>query len=78
MTDVIMPKKNGAVMYQDICRIKADLPVIFMSGYTADIMGDNDYLAGNKALLYKPIKHVTLLAKVREMLDGKKGITAAG
>ncbi len=69
ISDVIMPKKNGWEMFQEICRIRPDTPVIFMSGYTADIM-DKDEIS-KYHLLLKPINPETLLSKIREILDGK-------
>jgi len=69
ISDVIMPKKNGWEMFQEICRIRPDTPVIFMSGYTADIMDKGEI--SKYHLLLKPINPETLLSKIREILDGK-------
>lgn len=69
LSDVIMPKKNGKEMYQEICRIKADVPIVFMSGYTADIL--NDYEFNGRNFLLKPIQPSTLLEKIREVLEGE-------
>ena len=69
ISDVIMPKKNGWEMYQEICRIRPDSPVIFMSGYTADILNKDEI--SRYHLLLKPINPETLLSKIREILDGK-------
>ncbi len=68
ISDVIMPKKNGWEMYQAICRMKSDIPVIFMSGYTADIIDDDQI--NTCSLLLKPVNPITLLSKIREILDG--------
>lgn len=70
LSDVIMPRKNGKEMYQEICRIKADVPIVFMSGYTADILNDYEFTGCN--LLLKPIHPSTLLTKIREVLDREK------
>ncbi len=67
LTDIIMPKKNGREMCQEIHEIRSDLPVIFMSGYSSGILDDESLNDSN--LLVKPIHPITLLSKIRELLD---------
>src|ERR1017187_939256 len=37
LTDLMMPKKNGNEVYQEIIKINPDIKVIFMSGYSASL-----------------------------------------
>lgn len=69
MADNILPKKSGREMCQEICRLKADLPIIFMSGYADENMNGTGWLSHNQSVMLKPINRSALLAKVREMLD---------
>ncbi len=67
LLDVVMPGKNGMDAYLEIRRIKNDIPVIFMSGHTGDIVfgkQDNEF-----HFISKPLSPAVLLQKVREMLD---------
>ncbi len=68
LTDVIMPLMNGRDAYEKIHSLKPNMPVIYMSGYPADLMpqrveGDSiNYLS-------KPINPDALLNKVRDVLQ---------
>ncbi|HWI41373.1 MAG TPA: response regulator, partial [Verrucomicrobiae bacterium] len=66
--DVIMPKKNGNVVYEEIVRLKEGVRVIFTSGYTADIIERKGFHESGFHYLPKPVAPADLLAKVREVL----------
>jgi CheY-like chemotaxis protein len=67
--DVIMPKKNGKDAFAEIAALSDDVKVIFMSGYTADVIEANDLLQKNTVFMSKPLIPHKLLALVREVLD---------
>ncbi len=67
--DVIMPRMNGRDAYQAIAAISPGAKVIFMSGYTADIITDTLTMGDPRHFVSKPIKINELLARVRELLD---------
>jgi PAS domain S-box-containing protein len=69
IVDVIMPRKNGREVYDEIRRLKDDIKVIFTSGYTADIITRKGILEGGLNFVSKPISPGKLLSKVREVLD---------
>jgi CheY-like chemotaxis protein len=73
--DVIMPKKNGKEVYDEIKKIQPDTEAIFMSGYTDDILNRRGILEENLNFVSKPLTQTILLQKVREVLDRQ---TAAG
>jgi two-component system, cell cycle sensor histidine kinase and response regulator CckA len=70
--DSIMPKKNGREVYDEIRKIKPDIRVIFMSGYTRDVILDKGVEDKKFHFLQKPISPDTLLQKVRDVLDDRQ------
>jgi CheY-like chemotaxis protein len=69
--DIIMPKKNGKDAYLEIKKVRADIKVLFTSGYTADIIYKKGILETGLDFVLKPITPADLLNKMREVLDGK-------
>ncbi len=67
--DSVMPRMNGRKAYNEIQKIKPDVRVIFMSGYTRDIVLDKGIEEEKFYFLQKPISAFALLQKVRELLD---------
>ena len=69
--DVVMPKKNGREVYEAIKKIKPQIKVFFMSGYTADILSDKGMHEEKLDYTPKPISPQEFLVKVRAVLDSK-------
>jgi len=71
ITDVVMPDMNG----RDLARnLKSELPslkLLFVSGYTADVVADHGVLDDGVHFLHKPFSGERLAAKVREALDSE-------
>ena len=67
LTDVIMPQGNGREVYEEISSIKPAMPLIFMSGYPADLLTAQGGM-DNTFYLSKPISPSTLLKKIREVI----------
>ena len=67
--DVVMPGKNGKVVFDEISRTDPRVKAIFVSGYTGDIVIEKGVRKDSLDFLQKPISVVKLLAKVREVLD---------
>jgi signal transduction histidine kinase len=69
LTDVIMP---GGMSGRDLAeRLQADrpgLPVLFMSGYTADVIATRGILEPGITVVEKPFTTADLLGKVRALL----------
>jgi PAS domain S-box-containing protein len=70
--DLIMPKKNGKEAFDEIRRIRPDIPVIFTSGYSPDLFQQKAPLEKGALLISKPLSPTMLLQKVRSVLDGKR------
>ena len=69
LLDMIMPKKSGKEVYDEILIIKPDMKVIFVSGYTADRIDKESLRGDNVDFIFKPVQPKHLLRKIREMLD---------
>jgi len=67
--DVIMPKKNGKEVLDEIRKISPNIKVLFMSGYPAEILQNKEILEKRMSFVSKPISPIELLKKVREVLD---------
>jgi len=69
ITDVVMPKKNGKKAYEEIREIKPDIKVVFISGYTRDVIFTRGIESDASDFIQKPLSPAILLIKVREILD---------
>jgi len=69
LTDVIMPGMNGRELAQRISEIRPNTKVLYMSGYTENVIGRNGTLDAGVRLLQKPFTLRDLKSKVREVLD---------
>ena len=69
LLDVIMPKKNGKDVYDEIKKIRPGIRALFTSGYTADIINKKGLLEEGINFISKPVSPTELLKKVREVLD---------
>ena len=73
VTDVIMPRLNGPELAARLTEKRPDLRVLYMSGYTDEMIARHGVLKPGVALLPKPFSTVLLAQKVRQVL----GATAA-
>jgi len=69
LTDVIMPGMNGRELAQRMSEIRPNTKVLYMSGYTENVIGHNGTLDAGVRLLQKPFTLRELKSKVREVLD---------
>jgi PAS domain S-box-containing protein len=69
LTDVIMPGMNGRELAQRISEIRPNVKVLYMSGYTENVIGHNGMLDAGIRLLQKPFNLRDLKRIVREVLD---------
>jgi len=69
LTDVIMPGMNGRELAQRISEIRPNVKILYMSGYTENVIGHNGMLDAGVTLLQKPFNLRDLKSRVREVLD---------
>jgi len=69
LLDVVLPKMNGPEAYARISNIRPDVPLIFATGYSADIDLLRKARLEGLPVLQKPYSPRDLARKVREALD---------
>jgi PAS domain S-box-containing protein len=70
LTDVVMPEMSGADLATRLRAEQPSLRVLYMSGYTADVLDDEALALPHTAFLRKPFGTGELTAAVRELLAG--------
>ena len=71
LTDMVMPEGFGGRELADCLRAeRPDLKVIYCSGYTDEVLGEDSPLRNNRYFLRKPFDPQLLLTMVRDCLDG--------
>lgn len=68
ITDVIMPNMNGYDLSQQLINIFPKMKVLYMSGYTSDIIAERGVLEEGMHFLQKPFSLGDIAIKVREAL----------
>ncbi len=68
LTDVVMPGMDGRQLAQHISVLKPGVKVVFMSGYTADVIVERGVLDEGVQFLSKPFTRDDLAHKLREVL----------
>ncbi len=69
--DVIMPKMNGREAYDSMRRAAPNVPVLFCSGYSKEVMASQGGMEEDMNFLPKPFTPKELLMKIREVLDNE-------
>ena len=69
LTDVIMPEMNGRELHNKLLEIRPDLKVLFMSGYTDNVIVHHGVLDEGVNFLEKPFTIRHFIQKVRRVLD---------
>jgi len=68
LTDIVLPKTNGRLLWEELRRARPELRVLFMSGYTDDVIAQHGVLEEGIPFLQKPFSIEALTRKVREAL----------
>jgi DNA-binding NtrC family response regulator len=71
LTDVVMPLLSGRELVLRLTRKYPHLRVLYMSGYTDNVIASGGVLEPGLAFLQKPFTPAALARKVREVLDAK-------
>ena len=68
LTDIVMPGMSGTQLARRLREIRPELPVLFMSGYTAGPAPGGQELPTDGTLLHKPFDRQTLLGTLHRVL----------
>jgi DNA-binding NtrC family response regulator len=69
LTDVVMPGASGPALVRQLMEKRPTVKVIYMSGYTEDVITQHGVLQPGIAFLHKPFTSDTLGRKIRDVLD---------
>lgn len=69
ITDVIMPEMNGKELYDFLFAMRPGIKVLFLSGYTGDMLESKMGIGGSVAVMHKPMSPSQLLQAIRAVLD---------
>jgi PAS domain S-box-containing protein len=69
LTDVVMPTMSGRELVRKLTNKHPHLRVLYMSGYTDNVITSGGVLEPGLAFLQKPFTPASLAGKVREVLD---------
>jgi PAS domain S-box-containing protein len=69
ITDVVMPRTSGFELVKELRAHRPDIRILYMSGYTDQVLASRGELHADDAFIRKPFGNDYLLAKVREVLD---------
>lgn len=69
LTDLVMPGINGKELFLRAKKMRSQLKVLYMSGYTNNILNNQEDLDQGSCFIQKPFSLTTLTEKVRDALD---------
>ena len=78
LTDVVLPRMSGWQLAERLAKLRPEMKVVLMSGYTDDAIFQHGILDSGVAYLQKPLTPGSLTARVREVLDGASEMTIPG
>ncbi len=68
LTDVLMPEMNGVTLAQDVQSLRPDIRVLYMSGYTGDVLQVQRAGQPEAQLVQKPFARETMAQAIRQAL----------
>ncbi|MEE9913699.1 MAG: response regulator [Deltaproteobacteria bacterium] len=71
LTDVVMPEINGRELALRLQSLAPGIKILFMSGYTADVIARRGVLDEGVNFIQKPFSMKDLAVKVRDVLDDR-------
>jgi PAS domain S-box-containing protein len=68
LTDVVLPEMNGRELFEKAVEIQPDIQVLYMSGYTDNVIAHHGVLEKGVDFIQKPFPIRSLTTKIREIL----------
>jgi PAS domain S-box-containing protein len=69
--DVVMPRMDGRVLYENICELRPGVPVLFVSGFQSSVLQSEYMFTADGEFFEKPFLARDLLCRVRKILDAE-------
>jgi len=69
LTDIVMPEVSGVELADRVAAERPDARILFMTGYTDDIVLREGVLDKNREYIGKPFTQMEIVKKVREILS---------
>jgi two-component system cell cycle sensor histidine kinase/response regulator CckA len=69
LSDVVMPRRNGVDLANELLELHPEMTVLYMSGYTEDAIVNHGVLEPGVNFIQKPFSADVLAIRVREVLD---------
>lgn len=69
VTDVVMPEMNGRELSEHVSGMVPGVQVLFLSGYTADVIAEHGLMADDVEFLAKPFSTIELTTRVHDLLE---------
>jgi len=68
ISDMVMPKMNGRVLYEELCKINPGIKMIVISGFSADVIDCTGMPSDRMRFITKPFSKDTLFEAMDAML----------
>ncbi len=68
LSDVVMPGMSGRSLVEQISALRPGVKVLYMSGYTDDVIAHSGVLESGTLLIEKPFTALALVERVRAAL----------
>jgi YesN/AraC family two-component response regulator len=68
LTDLVLPDMTGTKLSEQIVALRPQVKVLYVSGYTENVIVHRGVLDPGKSFLQKPYSKEVLLNRIRELL----------
>jgi len=73
LTDAVLPKLNGRKLAEELLKMCPSMKVLYMSGYTSNVIVHHGMLDPGIEFLHKPFTPNALLGKIRSIIEANRG-----
>jgi PAS domain S-box-containing protein len=73
VTDIVMPKMSGRELAETVLALRREIKVLYMSGYSDEVISHHGVIDGGTAFLQKPFRPDEFVQKVHDLLRSNAG-----
>jgi len=73
ISDVVLPGKSGPEFIREVRQLRTDFQVLFISGFPAARLAQEDLSAWDAQFLHKPFKETELIQAIQKLLNAHDG-----